>query len=283
MNLHHKYFDEMEDDTGLGSAIGGENGGLGEGEDPPSFFVGKLTEDDVVNRLGQVGELGEQLSAMEGRLGEQFGPMLSRLEATEKSLGSRTAVEIPSELVAEIDAFFTKYDPKLEGAGELFKRLLFESVKQQSLDDASIVPLVQPLLDKQQYESDVGWLEDIDSRLSFDQGELRSLDPSNPKTDVQRAFLSFWSTASQSVREALTTQRADGSIANPRAFGRALIAFDQKWRKQLQEKSESAGAAANRLAGAKQTSSSGRQSTTSVKSDPWLDGIKTVQAEYGVR
>jgi hypothetical protein len=217
---------------------------------------------------------------MEGRFGEQLSPLQQQLQEVQQSLGKQTAVEIPDDKLAAIEALFVKSDPAFEGIGDLLRDLLTSSVKQTQFDDAALRPHLEQFGNSLRYEQATNWLNDVVSPgLSFDQDALvNETDPQSPSTDLQRAWLQFWSTASAAQRQALTAQRQDGSVAHPREFGQAMLAFDRRWKKLSQEKNESAGSGSRRLAGATQTRSSGRSSNGSGQLRSESDGWNSVFA-----
>jgi len=155
--------------------------------------------------------------------------------------------------------------------------LITSSVQASPLDESTLSPVVGPMLDQLRYEQASTWLEDVSSRLSFNQDDLvNESDPASPATDLQRAWFQFWQTASAAQRQALTAQREDGAVAHPREFGQAMLAFERKWKKSQQEKNESAGASSARLAGAQQTKSSGRSSSGGTQLRTEADGFASV-------
>ena len=94
-----------------------------EGEATPSYFIGDMDEASVLDRLRTAGELPERLSAMEGRVNEQVGPLLSKLEEIQKGLGQRVGFDPKFERLAQA---LDGYDPKLK---ELLLPALMEDLK----------------------------------------------------------------------------------------------------------------------------------------------------------
>lgn len=271
-NLQHPLQDELDPDAGtdLGGAEGEtlETAEDSDATEPPAPWEEPL------------GSLRENLSAVEGRFGEQLTPLQRQLQEVQQSLGRQTTVEIPDDKLAAIEAFFTKYDPQFEGIGDMLKDLLTSSVKQTPLDETALRPHLEQFGQGLRYEQATNWLNDVVSpNLTFDQDTLvNEVDPQSPSTDLQRAWLQFWQTTSAAQRQALTAQRQDGSVAYPREFGQAMLAFDKRWKKLSQEKNESAGGASRRLAGATQTKSSGRSTNGSGQLRSEADGWKSVFA-----
>lgn len=228
-----------------------------------------------------LGSLQESVVAMEGRFGEQLGPLQSQLQEVQQALGRQTALEIPDDKLAAIEAWATRYDPKLEGLGDLLRDLLSSSVKQTPFDEASLRPHLESFGSTLRYEVATNWLNDVVSpSLSFDENALvNESDPQSPATDLQKAWLQFWQTSSAATRQALTAQRKDGSVAYPREFGQAMLAFDRKWKTRTQEKIESAGGASRRLAGARQTQMSGRSTGGANQLRSEQDGWNSVFSE----
>lgn len=271
LNLQNSLLDENTGDLGEGG--GGTQAPI-ESESPEleSLEPGAEAASPWEEPLGS---LRESVTAMEGRFGEQLSPLQTQLKEVQESLGRQTAVEVPDDKLAAIEAWATKYDPKLEGLGDLLKELITASVQSTPLDGAALRPHLDEFGGQLRYETATNWLSDVVSpQLGFDQDQLvNEADPQSPATDLQRAWLQFWQTTSAAQRQALTTQRQDGSVAHPREFGQAMLAFDRKWKKLSQEKNESAGGASRRLAGATQTSSSGRSSPSSSQLRTEEDGF----------
>lgn len=271
-NLQHKLLDKLEDGTDLGGS-----------DDPGEIANEEIADPELQPQPWEepLGSLREQLSAAEGRFGEQLSPLQQQLSQVQESLGKQTALEIPDDKIAALDAWATKYDPKLEGLGDLIRDLLTSSVKQTQIDEAFLQPHLEQFGQGLRYEQATNWLNDaVSPGLSFDQDALvNEADPQSPSTDLQRSWLQFWNTASAAQRQALTAQRQDGSVAYPREFGQAMLAFDKKWKKIVQEKNESAGSGSRRLAGAQQTSSTGRSNLEGNQLRSAEDGWKSVFSE----
>lgn len=267
LNLRHRFQDELGDGTDLG--------GSGDGE-----TIEESGEEVVEPQPWEepLGSLHESVTAMEGRFGEQLSPLQTQLKEMQESLSKQTAVEIPDDKLAAIEALFAGYDPKFEGVGDLLRDLLTSSVKQTPLDETALRPHLDAFGGQLRYETASNWLNDVVSPgLSFDQDSLvNEADPQAPSTDLQRAWMQFWQTSTAAQRQALTAQTQEGFVANPREFGQAMLAFDQKWKKLSQDNKESAGASSRRLAGATQTSSSGRSTGGSSQLRSEADGWNSV-------
>lgn len=206
-----------------------------------------------------LGELRESLGAMEGRFGERLGPLQQQLQGLQAALGKQTAVEVPDELVHKIEALFSSYDPKFEGVGEMLKELLTASVKQRDLSPEALQPLLDPILGERDYRHAERWLDAIQPTFAFDMAEFDKEGwHEKPSSETHKLFLKWWDRADHATRAALTARRQDGRVADPYSYGQAFKAFDSFYRNQTRQASESAGASANRLAGATQTRSSGR-------------------------
>jgi hypothetical protein len=272
-HLRHRLQDELDPEAG--NDLGGTDD-LGEGGE--EFESSELQTPAPWEE--PLGSLRESVSAMEGRFGEQLSPLQQQLQEVQQSLGKQTAVEVPDDKIAAIEALFVGSDPQFEGIGDLLRDLLTSSVKQTPFDDAALRPHLEQFGNSLRYEQATNWLNDVVSPgLSFDQDALvNEGDPQSPSTDLQRAWLQFWNTASAAQRQALTSQRQDGSVAYPREFGQAMLAFDKRWKKLSQEKNESAGSGSRRLAGAAQTRSSGRSSNGSGRLRSEEDGWNSVFA-----
>lgn len=268
-HLRHRLQDELD---GAGNDLGGG----------PELDEGGGSETELQAQPWEepLGSLRESVTAMEGRFGEQLNPLQQQLQQVQESLGRQTALEIPDDKIAAIDAWAAQYDPKLEGLGDLLRDLLTSSVKQTPFDEAALRPHLESFGNGLRHEQATNWLNDVVSpSLSFDQDALvNDADPQSPSTDLQRAFMQFWQTASAAQRKALTAQNQDGSVASPREYGQAMLAFDKRWKKISQEKNESAGSASRRLAGATQTSSAGRSSNGSNRLRSEEDGWNSVFA-----
>jgi hypothetical protein len=269
-SLQHKFQDEFDPD--VGTDLGGNSEELNEEESTGEAEPQPWEE--------PFGSLRESVSAMEGRFGEQLSPLQQQLQEVQQALGKQTAVDVPNDKLAAIEALFTSYDPKFEGIGDLLRDLLTSSIKQTQLDGTFLQPHLEAFGNDLRYETASNWLHDVVSpKLSFDQEALvNEANPQAPSTDLQRAWLQFWNTASAAQRKVLTATRQDGSVAYPREFGQVMLAFDKRWSKLSQEKNESAGGASRRLAGATQTRSSGRSTTGSNQLRSEEDGWKSVFA-----
>jgi hypothetical protein len=231
---------------------------------------------------GPLGELRETLQAAEGRFGERLTPLQQQLQGIQQALGQRTAVQIPDDKLAAIDALFTSYDPKFEGVGDLLRDLLTSSVQQQPLTAEGLQPLVEPLLQQQRYEHAERWLDNTMEQVQFSHDDLFQEGwVESPKTDTQKLFLKWWDRADQATRSAVTSKTQDGRVADPYAYGTAMRAFDKFYRSQTQQASESAGASAARLAGATQTRSAGRAgSSPRTADDDFRAGIEAIRSQY---
>jgi len=241
----------------------------------PNFFVGQYTEDQVAERLGMLDGFGQHIEAVEGRFNESLSPLAERLQELEKSLGSRQSVQVPAELIAEIDAHFSKWDPKLgEGVGALFQRLLTESVKSAPLDENALRPYIEPMLREQEYKTETAWLEAIEPHLGFQIEDLHQ------DGELKKEFYGWLRLQPRSVHEAVTAARPDGYVAHPRAFGKVMQSFDKARKQKLKSESDNATASSARLSGARQTSSSATGSPSRKQSsDPFADGFNEVLRE----
>lgn len=270
--LPYRLHNELDEGEGGG---GGGEAPLNEGE-APEYLVGNYTADDVASRLGQVSDLHEQLNALEGRFGERLNPLTESLQSLQQAIGQRTAVTPSPEVIAKLNALFTSYDTKFDGVGELLGELLTSSVSQEPLSAEALRPLIDPLLGDRDYQHATRWLDAIEPHLGYSIDDLANLDPANPQTDTQKLFLQFWDRSNQATRDALTSRRQDGSVADPYAYGKALQAFGAFHRAQIQEKTESAGASATRLATGRQTQSAGRPNPSGGRLRTEAEGFASV-------
>ena len=239
----HKFLNEYE-----------EGNDLGGGELPESESASEPQPWE-----SPLGELRESMSAMEGRFGERLTPFQQQLQGIQAALGKQTAVEVPDELVHKIESLFSSYDPKFEGVGEMLKELLTASVKQRDLSAEALGPLLEPMLGERDYKHAERWLDAVTPSFAFDMAEFDKEGwHEKPSSDTHKLFLKWWDRADQATRSALTARRQDGRVADPYSYGQAFKAFDSFYRNQTRQASESAGASANRLAGAAQTRSTGR-------------------------
>lgn len=262
--------DELED----GSDLGGSD--LDVGADDSATAAPESNPWDE-----PLSDLRASVSAMEGRFGEQLSPLQQQLQQMQRSFASRTAVEVPDDKLAAIEALFTSYDPKFEGVGELLKDLLTSSVSSQPLSADSIRPLIADDLAELQYETATARMDAMMDKLQFNMAELDAEGwTENPQTDGQKLFLKWWDRQDQATRTALTAkrnpERGDFRPSSPLAFAKAMSAFDQFYRTQTAQSSQSAGDASRRLAGATQTRSSGRSTPGGSQLRTEADGFASV-------
>lgn len=244
-SLQHKFLDELEE----GADLGGGTEPEAESESEPEVQPWEST----------LGELRESLNAVEGRFGERLSPLQQQMQGLQAALGKQTAVEVPDDLIHKIESLFSSYDPKFEGVGEMLKELLTSSVKQRDLSSEALQPFLEPILSERDYHHAERWLDAVQPTFAFDMAEFDKEGwHEKPSSDVHKLFLKWWDRADNATRTALTSRRQDGRVADPYAYGSAFQAFDAFYRNQTRKASESAGASANRLAGATQTRSSGR-------------------------
>lgn len=223
-------------------------------------------------------DVRQSLSAAETRFGERLGPVQQTLQGLQAALAKQTAVEVPDAVLQKLEERFVKYDPAFAGIGAELRELLTSSVRQRDLTPEALQPLLQPMFEQEGYRHATRWLDQVHEGLSFPVDELasESFDPKAPKTDTQRLFMKWWDRADQATRGALTGCRQDGSIADPYAYGMALKAFNKYYKDQVKSLSESAGASASRLAGATQTRSASRSTSTGAKLQTEEDGFNSV-------
>jgi hypothetical protein len=261
----NRYMNEFDD----GSGLDGGAGGFDEAAPEPQPWDGPL------------GELRETLQAAEGRFGERLTPLQQQMQSIQQALGQQTAVQVPDDKLHALEALFTSYDPKFEGVGELLRDLLTSSVHQQPLTAEGLLPLVGPQLQQQRLDLEDQLLDVTLERVAFNHNDLYEAGwGDNPKTETQKLFKQWWPRQDLATQRALqdTVQDSTGKarIANPRAYGSAMRAFDKFYRTQTSQASESAGASAARLAGAAQTRSSGRSNPAGGQLRTEEDGFASV-------
>lgn len=254
----YQLMNELVDGGDLGggidvSAVADDGGETPVVDEIPAPFIGDLDEASVLERLRTAGELPDRLSAMEGRVNEQVGPLLSRLEEIQKGLGQRVAFEPKFEKLAQA---LDGYDPKLK---ELLLPALMDDLKGSlninQLDGSALEPHVSPMMQQALQQREEALTETLLGMLPFGLDDVVARDEQgkvlDPKTDIQRDFKAWWELQDGRTRESLKGY-------NVGLFG-ALQRFS-KWReKRMQEKGEQAGAKVTRLAAGQQPSAAGRR------------------------
>ena len=218
-----------------------------ESQEAAEAYLRDLTEDDVYDRLQQVGDFPTRLQALESRLFGSLGPLNERLQAIEKALGQQTVVD-PEGL-----APLKEYDE------ELYKRLseaLPKTVRATPLDESTLQPLLAPML---QQVLDTTAANIAGAFYSVD--EIDDMIPAikdgafDPQTDRQRAFVDWYGRQPYEVQQALTQIGPD--------WVRAVRSFERWEKEQTAAKQAKAQANERRLAAGTQPKGKGRKPTPS--------------------
>lgn len=114
---------------------GGE--GDGDGGETPEYYLGELTEQDVLDRLNRAGELPDTLRALEDRFGGSTHELGGRLEKLEKGLPTQAAFD-----TEVLTAGLADYDPKL---AEVLGPLLEKAFKVTALGEDTLRPHLDPV------------------------------------------------------------------------------------------------------------------------------------------
>jgi hypothetical protein len=250
--LHSPYQEEADPDEG--SDLGGAPGAEGEGEAPaPSYFVGDLDEDTVVNRLKYAGELPDRLSALESRMGQQVSPLSQRLDELQRAMGTQAAFDPKFD---KISAVLREYDPAL---AEKFLPALIEDLKGSlrinALDQSALEPFINPMLEAasgRQAQAATTAMLDI---VGIHPQELVAKDQQgnvlDPQTELQKDFYSWWGLQDAATQAALKSYDM-GLVQSLNRF--------KQWRaERIKEKGGAAGVLSSRLATGRQVSSGQRQ------------------------
>lgn len=218
------------------------------GDDPkpaePVNFIRDLAEEDVYNRLSDVKEFPNRLSALESRLAGRFGPVMERLQGLEKERGTQAAVNL------EALAPLKEYDENLYS---VLEKILPDLIKVQQLDDAAMRPYLDPVHDKFQ-----GELGESIALAFFSPEEIGEIVPDvddngifAPKTDLQRSFVDWFSQQGYQTQEAM-------SRLGP-GWVRAMKSFKEWDGSKRKERETAAAKDKERLAGGASPSSQGRR------------------------
>jgi hypothetical protein len=121
---------------------GGEDPNLQPGVEPaegeaPQYYLGELTEQDVLDRLSRVNEFPDTLRALEDRFGGSSRELGTRLEKLEKGLPTQPAFD--AQVLA---AGLADYDPKL---AEVLGPLLEKAFKVTALGEDTLRPHLDPV------------------------------------------------------------------------------------------------------------------------------------------
>jgi|GEM_PF-6434645 len=194
----------------------------GEAAELPEYFIGELTQDDVLGRLESAKQSQEPLKALESRAFGKMGSLEESLRALQSAIPTQPAFD-PEKL-----AKVKEYDPDL-----------YAALREDLSGALSVAPLdenvLKPHLDRVR--------EDIISsvRRTLIEGMNLDLDefiPSNwekPETDRQKAYTDWYAIQPYEVQRALIEQ-------DPVGASRAFKAF-REWEAKQKEQAEAAAQA----------------------------------------
>jgi hypothetical protein len=249
--LNQILMDEEFDDLPTGEGEGGES-------EASSPFLGDLSEQDVLERLGLVNDLPGQVRGVEERLTGALTPLQQQLQELQAARAQQPAF---SPKLDAVNAVLKEYDPTLaEKLGPALAQALQDSFSYSPLDGDALRPHIEPMLGELRSQFETEHAITVLDSLGFDPDSVVNREDVNqPATDLQKDFLKWYGALDVPTRRALAPgEGEDKGPISPLAYARAMQKF-AKWRgKQIQDKGEEAGNAARRLAGASSISSQSR-------------------------
>lgn len=193
----------------------------------PEYFVGEMTQDDVVNRLNQVSEFPNRLRDLEGSAFGKMSALEQAINSLQRTLPSQAKFD-PNKL-----SRIAKYDPELAKA---IAEDLQEALSIYSLND----DVLAPYLGKAQRELQDRFNSDLVAAHHGDINEFAPEDWSNPRTQREKDYVQWYNTVSTWDQQKQLENRGVGAV-------KALNAFKEWEQKKNQERVEAAKGKERRL------------------------------------
>lgn len=274
--LTYKYEDEAKADDSFDSDAGADSLSGEEGSaETPDYFIGELTQDQVLERLNSSADFPESMRGLESRVTAQVNPIMERLGALQEQLGTQQKFE-PN--LDRIKAVLSEYDPAL---AEKFLPALMEdlagSMSSAPFDVEALAPHINPMLQQMQHDQMAMMVPALLDKLPFDAEAVVNRDPADgskilePSTDLQKEFKTWWDHLDAPTRAALGNYDI--------GYARAMHTFG-KWRAgRLKGKGEAAGDASTRLSASRQIRTGGRRQQPQSRLETESDGFQSVFKE----
>ena len=241
---------DLPDEGGTGELDEG-----GDSAESPALeaYLRDLSEDDVYNRLNQVNEIPNHLSALESRLSGNFGQYQSRLDQLEKSLGAQTSFDAD-----KLKAVLEGYDPKL---AELLVPALQEALRVNPIDETTLRPHLEPMQSKVQE-----WMGEQIVMATYPPEVLSEIIPPvkdgrfAPEGQRHKDFIDWYS------QQGYQTQQALLSFGAP--YVNALRKFESWEQGRTKERTQAATGKSQRLARGQVPAAGSRRSTGNAAQTP---------------
>jgi len=243
----------------------GDSEGDGEG-DAPSTYLRDLTEDDVYNRLGQVNEFPNHLSALESRLSGNMGQYQTRLDQLEKSLGAQTSFD-----ASKLQTVLQEYDPKL---AEVLIPALQEALRVNPIDETTLRPHLEPIQNQARE-----WMGEQLVMSAYPPEVLSEIIPPvkdgkfAPEGQRHKNFIDWYS------QQGYQTQQALLSFGAP--YVNALRKFEKWEQGRIKEQTRTANGKSQRLASGQGPKAQSRRSTGNAQTpeDVFLSAFNEASSE----
>lgn len=238
----------------------------GEEEGPPGFLR-DLSEEEAYNRLSQIPEFPNHISALESRLTGNLGTLSERLQGLEKSLPTQSALNTD-----KLKAVLEDYDPKL---AEALVPALQEALQTSPLDENTLRPHLEPVQNSMQE-----WMGEQLVLSAYPPEALAEIIPPvrdgrfAPEGQRHKDFVDWYS------QQGYQTQQALLSFGAP--YVHALRKFEQWEQARNQERQKAAETKSQRLAGGRVPSGQPRktgQQGPNTPEEAFLAAFEEAQSE----